>query len=502
MNDRTLSKNPYQQLEEIFRQVALFQEVIQILDWDTNTMMPVKAAVGRGQQEAFLKVKLHQCLTDPRLVDLLDKAESQKHHLTSWQQANLREMYYHWLRASALPDELVHRLAVVSNNCEKKWRIAKKEANFSLVQHELAELIVLTKEEASIKAERLGCKPYEALISQYEPGIQIGLLDRIFDDLAEFLPPVIAQITPRQSPKIRPSINQTMPIEQQDRLIRAVIQKMTFDFQQGRVDQSLHPFSSSLLDDMRITVAFKEQGFLVALMAAIHEIGHAFYEGGLPKMWRYQPVGWARGMALHESQSLIWEMMVARTTSFWGFMTTQMTQHAPELLTPVNLNALVDSVTQVRPGLIRVEADMVTYPLHIILRYWIERALFSNQLAVHQIPEVWNTYQKQLLGVLPNSDSDGCLQDIHWYSGSFGYFPTYTFGALIAAQLFETAIKQMPTLLQDIQQGNFHILRSWLTQNVHQQASSGSTEQILKNVTGQGLSTEAYKRNVKQRYDV
>lgn len=489
----------YHQLEKIFREISLLQEIINLMDWDANTVMPVKAALGRGEQLAFLKVKLHQQLTWSQMAALLEKTIANKEKLTEWQQANVREMKNHWIHAAAVPEELVNKLALISNKCEKKWRLAKQQGNFSVVQEELTILVSLTREKALIKADKLHCEPYDALLHQYEPGLTMQQLNPIFQDLQTFLPNFVKQVVAKQkNNKLyeKPS----MALDSQIEIIRQIIQAMSFDFESGRLDTTLHSFSSGCSDDLRVAVHCNENNFLSGLMGAIHEIGHAFYENGLPEFWRYQPVGWARGMALHESQSLIWEKQVSQTTEFWNFLATFL---KGKLASPYNqwrFDHLQQIINYVQPSLIRTESDEVTYPLHIIVRYNIEKALINGQLRVADIPQVWNEQMHHLLGVEPLSDREGCLQDIHWYEGSFGYFPTYSLGALIAAQLYEAAVKQIPSLNKQIASGQFRDFRGWLRTQVHQKASAYSTHQILEQATGKGLTTESFKKHLQRRY--
>lgn len=496
MNDDLES---YHQLEKGFREISLLQEIINLLDWDMNTVMPLNASGGRGEQLAFLKVKYHQQLTVPEMEGLLEKAAAAKEKLTNWQQANILEMQRHWIHAAAVPEDLVNKLALSSNRCEKKWRLAKQQGDFSIVQEELTTLVALTREKAMIKAEKLDCEPYDALLNQYEPGLTMKQLNPIFQDLQSFLPNFVKQVTAKQKNNKLPE-NPKMAVGNQIQIIRQIIQAMSFDFKSGRLDSTLHSFSSGSMDDLRVAVHFEETDFLSGLMGAIHEIGHAFYEHGLPEAWRYQPVGWARGMALHESQSLIWEKQVGQTQEFWDFLAAFL---QPKLLPPYDkwrFDHLYQMSNYVRPSFIRIEADEVTYPLHIILRYNMEQGLISGQLKVADIPDIWNEQMHNLLGVVPTSDREGCLQDIHWYEGSFGYFPTYSLGALMAAQLFEAALKQIPSLKEKIAKGQFGDFRNWLRTQVHQKASAYSTNQILEQATGTGLTTKSFKKHLQQRY--
>jgi carboxypeptidase Taq len=422
------------------------------------------------------------------------------HDLDAWRAANVAEMRNAYRRAVAVPSDLVEALSVAGSRCEMIWRTAREKSDFNLVLPEAEKLLALTREKAQALAAALNLSPYDALLDGYEPGGRAADIDPIFADLAEFLPGFVAEArekTRGRGAGIRP--RGPFPVAQQKALAETLMARAGFDFAHGRLDTSHHPFCGGVPDDVRITTRYNEADFVSGLMGVLHETGHALYEQGLPKDWRDQPVGSARGMSMHESQSLLMEMQACRSREFLSFLAPLLreTYGDDPAFEPDNLRRLY---VRVEPGFIRVDADEATYPAHIILRYRLERAMIAGEMKFADLPPAWNEGMKALLGLTPKNDAEGCLQDIHWYGGDFGYFPTYTLGAMTAAQLFAAARAAMPGLMDDLARGEFSHLRGWLRANVHSLASSASTRALLERATGRPLSVEPFKTHLKARY--
>jgi len=323
----------------------------------------------------------------------------------------------------------------------------------------------------------------------------------VFDHLAQALPRLCARVVERQAAAgavVRP--RGPFPVERQKALGLAVMKTLGFDFAHGRLDTSLHPFCGGVPDDVRITTRYDEADFIGALMGVIHETGHAQYERGLPAQWRYQPVGQARGMSLHESQSLLMEMQAGRSRAFLEHVAPLAREHLGGSGPGWDTDNFHRLYTQVKPGFIRVDADEVTYPAHVILRFRLERALIGGQMALADLPEAWNAGMQELLGIVPPSDREGCLQDIHWFDGAWGYFPTYTLGAMTAAQLFAAARAALPDLDDAIRVGDFAPLLGWLRANVHGHGSRLSTRELLVQATGRPLDPAVFERHLETRY--
>lgn len=498
----THSSPSYAALEQRFARIARLDDALGILHWDYETTMPDGAAATRAETLATLDVLRHELLTEPKVSDDLDAADAGADDLDDWQRANLREMRRVWRHAVAVPSDLVEAARRAEAACEMMWRTARAEDDFAGLLPSLTEVLTLQRRVAEAKADAFGCAPYDALLDAYEPGAKAERIDVLFADLAAFLPGFTEralEAQAREPDPLRPAGH--FPIDRQRGLGQRLMQAVGFDFSHGRLDVSAHPFCGGGLADVRITTRYDEGDFTRALMGVMHETGHALYEQGRPSGWLAQPVGQARGMATHESQSLMIEMQTTRSKPFLEFLAPLVRDtfggDGPAWTTD-NLHRLY---TKVERSLIRVDADEVTYPAHIILRYRLERAMIAGDLKLADLPGAWTDGMRDLVGVTPPNDSLGCLQDIHWPGGGWGYFPTYTMGAMTAAQLFETAREADPSIVEGIAHGDFTPLVGWLRTHVHGRGSQPeSGDALLAEATGRPLDTGAFKRHLERRY--
>jgi carboxypeptidase Taq len=495
-----MSGSAYRKLEDRFRRIGALRDAEAMLHWDLATMMPKGGARARGDQLAVLKGLRHGLVTAPEIGEWLAEAQADA-SLDSWRRANVREMHRQWAHATALSEPQVEALSRATTACEAAWRQARADDDFAAVLPSLAELLGLVRETAAAKAERLGLSPYDVLLDEYEPEGRSDEIDAVFGELARSLPDLLQRVLDRQAsapPLAEPS--GSFPIDKQRAIAVRLMQRFGFNFDHGRLDVSLHPFCGGTPDDVRITTRYNEDDFSSALMGVMHETGHALYERGLPRAWRGLPVGDARGMVLHESQSLLIEMQVCRSPAFLAFVTPMLRDEFGGDSSTWQADNLYRHYTRVEPGFIRVEADEVTYPAHVILRYDLERAMIARQLEPADLPGAWTEGMHKLLGITPPNDRLGCLQDIHWYDGAWGYFPTYTLGAIAAAQIFQAAVAADPAITDDIARGEFASLMGWLRSNVHAKGSLLSTRELLTEATGRPLDPEAFKTHLRQRY--
>ncbi|MCH7693977.1 MAG: carboxypeptidase M32, partial [Proteobacteria bacterium] len=471
-----------------------------VLHWDWATMMPRGGAEARSDQLAALKAVQHGILTDPETGDLLQAADAEG-GLDPWPAANLREMRRMWVHATALSEDLVHALSKACSACETAWRTARADSDFASVLGHLETLLALVREVAAAKSGTLGVSPYDALLDEYEPDGRSDEIDAVFRELEDFLPQFLGEVMEHQARGPAVAVPEgPFPVDRQRALAVRLMEALGFDFDHGRLDVSLHPFCGGTVDDVRITTRYDESDFTSSLMGVLHETGHALYERGLPAAWRGQPAGLARGMGLHESQSLLIEMQVCRSHGFLTFAAPLMAEAFGAAGPAWETDNLYRLYTRVEPSLIRVDADEVTYPAHVILRYRLETAMIAGDLRAADLPGAWNDAMGDLLGLTPDNDADGCLQDQHWYDGAWGYFPTYTLGAIAAAQLFDTARKADSAIGPGIARGDFKPLLAWLTDNVHAKGSLLSTHDLLVQATGRPLDAGAFKAHLKQRY--
>jgi len=496
----------YSELVDRFNRLGHLRGAAEMLQWDMAAMMPEGGAAARAEQLVALEQACHDIVTAPDMCDLLQSAEPDvdQPDITAWQNANLREMQRQWLHASAVPVDLVAALSRAASHCEMTWREARAENDFALLAPGLADLVSLVRRSAEASGEALGCEPYDALLDLYEPGMSRAEIDPLFDDLEGFLGDLLPRVLDAQKNHPVMSLPGDYPEESQRDLGKRFMSALGFDFNHGRLDVSHHPFTAGVPDDVRITTRYSRDDFTRALMGVLHETGHALYERGLPTDWHHQPVGQARGMALHESQSLLVEMQLCRGADFLSYAIPLMRESFRGASTGSDAAWGNDNLKrlylQVEPGFIRVDADEVTYPLHVMLRYRIEQALLSGDLPVADLPTAWNEAMRDMLGLKVTQDSLGCLQDIHWPGGSFGYFPTYTLGALAAAQIFAAAREALPDFSASISAGEFAPLIGWLKENIHQPGSLYSTDELLEKATGSPLGTAAFKSHLQRRY--
>lgn len=487
----------YAALENHFRRLDAVEQAMGVLHWDAAAMMPDGGAPDRAEQLATLSALHHDMMTRPEVAEWLAAADTAT--LDAWQSANLAEMRRAHAHATALPADLVEALSRACSDCERTWRAARPANDFAAVAPKLERVLALVRESAQAKSAALGVGLYDALLDQYEPGGSSAEIDGLFADLERFLPGFLAEVADAQGPA--PSAPEgPFPLEVQRTLARTLMQRVGFDFDHGRLDESAHPFCGGTPRDVRITTRYDENDFTTAMMGVLHETGHGLYERGLPAEYIGQPVGKARGMSVHESQSLLMEMQACRSPEFFTFAAPLFREAFGRDGADWEAEAFHRRAIRVERGFIRVDADEVTYPLHVILRYGLEKQLIAGDLQVADLPEAWNTRFEALMGVKVPDDRVGCLQDIHWYDGAWGYFPTYTLGALTAAQLFAAAVEADPGIPGAIAGGDFGPLLAWLRPNVHAKASSLSTRDLLIEATGKPLDAGVFEAHLKARY--
>lgn len=487
----------YDRLTARFALIATIGECASMLGWDAAAVMPPGGGAARGDQLAVLAVLGHERLVAPDVAADLAAAET----TDEWQAANLRLMRHAYARAKALPADLVEAQAKANSNCEKVWRAARKNADFRLVQPYLTEVLRLTREAAAALSDALGLSPYDALMDGYQRGIGADDVTPIFAAYENFLAVTLPEVEAYQASQpqaIRPA--GPFPIVAQEAFCRDIAQRLGLDFNHARLDQSAHPFSGGTQTDVRITTRYVEEDVTSAILAVVHETGHALYERGLPPAYARQPVGEAAGMAVHESQSLIVEMQACRSDAFLGWLGGHLHATFGGTPEPYRLENLGRLWRRVERGFIRVDADELTYPAHVILRFRLEQAMIAGDLKVADLPGAWNDGLHALLGIAPPDDAQGCLQDIHWYDGAFGYFPSYTLGAMSAAQLMRAAREQVSGIDEAFGRGDLSPLLSWLRGQVHGIGSRLDFNAILEQATGGKLDPLAFQAHLRHRY--
>ena len=488
----------YDELCRAHARLYRYNHLAAIVGWDRNAMMPPKGNEARAAAEAELNALIHRTRTDKRLSQWLREAEQEQ--LDEISLANLREMRRDWRDANALPESLVEAKTLAGAKCEHAWRSQRMANDWHGFLENFRVVVRLAREEAQLLAADTGLTRYDALMDRFEPGVRVADIDRIFGEVKQWLPELIGRVQAKQrNEKVTVPLG-PFPVAAQRTLNLAVMKLLNFDFEAGRLDESAHPFSGGVAEDVRLTTRYREDDFIQSLMGTIHETGHARFEQNLPREWLGQPVGVARSYGIHESQSLSFEMQLARSPGFVGLLAPMLASHfgRQPAFEANNFNKLL---TRVRPGFIRVDADEITYPAHIILRYEIERALIEKEIEAEDIPALWDEKMQALLGLDTRGNfKDGCMQDVHWTEGAFGYFPSYTLGAMYAAQWFGAMRRAVPDLDVRIAAGDLSPVFQWLGENIWSQASRWDTPELVHRASGEALNPAHFRAHLETRY--
>lgn len=491
----------YQELASRFEKISQIDHAVTFLSWDQMVMMPVQGNERRAKSIAELAGIRHELLNDVELGAVFDDAEGCAND--EQESASIREMKRQWQQTISMPAELVKAQIIAGSKCEHGWRTQRDANDWFGFLANFKEVVKLSREEAlcrqGVDAARF-TTPYDALLDLHCAGDNQALIKNIFAQLKTDLPDLLSKVLE----------NKTLdkPLDLAGQYTRAAQQELSerlmtilgFNFDAGRLDVSMHPFSTGVKGDQRITTRFSDSEFTQALLGTAHETGHASYESGLPDAWDGLPVGEACNMCIHESQSLLFEKQIFISRAFTRYFTPVV----HELLADTrrfDANSLWQSFADVRPGLIRVEADEVTYPLHIMLRYEIESSLINFELEADDIPELWDEKMQDYLGIATKDNfRDGCLQDIYWTDGSFGYFPSYTLGAVNAAQIFATIKHQYPDWQSQLEAGDIGFVRDWLSKHVWQQGSLLESQSLMRTATGEETNTSYFLEHLQARY--
>ncbi|WP_038194920.1 carboxypeptidase M32 [Vibrio nigripulchritudo] len=489
----------YNKLVKHCQKISRFEHLDAICSWDAAAVMPSGGNEARSEALAELSVHLHQLSTKPELAEWFDKAESES--LSSDEKASLAEMKRIWQQKTVLPDDLVEAQSLAGSKCEHAWRTQRGDNDWEGFEKNWAEVVKLSQEEAQIRAEATGKTPYDAMLDLYEPGVSTEALETVFSDVKSWLPELINQVIDKQAKEEMILPTGTFSAADQKALGLDVMKLLQFDFNHGRLDESVHPFCGGVPTDVRLTTRYDENDFIQSMMGTVHETGHARYEQGLPKKFAGLPVGEARSMGIHESQSLFFEMQIGRSTPFIQILADKARQQFQRgedaSFSAENFHKLY---TRVEKGFIRVDADELTYPAHVILRYEIERDLMNGKIKHTDVPELWAEKMQAYLGLDTRGNfTNGCMQDIHWTDGSFGYFPSYTLGAMYAAQMM-ASMRKTVNVDKDIKEGDLSPIFAWLEDKIWSKGSLLTTDELVKQATGEALNPDYFRRHLEKRY--
>jgi carboxypeptidase Taq len=489
---------PYGKLSKRAREIACLSSAGGLLWWDQRTYMPPKALSYRARQVAHLSGLAHRQFTAKKVGDLISACEQHGFAAGSDEAVNVREWRRLYDRATKVPARLVEKFQRVCSLANEAWRQARERSEFHVLKPHLQKVLELNRQMADCWGYQES--PYDALLEEYEPGARASRLRALF---AELRPAIVAVLGPaRERSAAVPGdlLRGNYPVAAQQAFNRRVAEAMCFDFEAGRIDTTTHPFCGAIAPgDCRLTTRYNEQYFTQSLYGVMHEGGHGLYEQGLPVEHFSTPLGTAVSLGIHESQSRLWENHVGRSAAFWEYWHPIACEHFPELkkLSSAQITA---AVNRVAPSFIRVEADEVTYDLHIILRFEMELELIEGQLAVADVPACWNEEFEKVLGLKVTRDADGCLQDVHWSSGLLGYFPTYTLGNLNAAQLMRRAALDLPSLDADLARGEYGVLREWLRKKIHSQGLRHRPAELMQQVTGEATGSASHLDYLRKKF--
>lgn len=488
-----------EQLKTQFQRISGLDHAMTFLGWDQMVMMPDQGMTQRSESMAELAALRHEFLTDESLGALLDDCKDQA--LTIEQEAMVREMRLSRDQEVCLPASLVKAKILAGSKCEHQWRTQREDNDWQGFLANFREVVDLGREEASIRHAQGGYRsPYEALLDLYCTGDSADQVESVFERLRAAVPGLVVSIAEKQGEQPPSSYSGKFDVKQQKQLNELLMKKLGFDFSAGRLDVSVHPFSTGDRGDQRITTRFTENEFAEALLGTAHETGHASYEGNLPDKWAGQPLGGSRNMCIHESQSLLFEKQIFLSRAFFSHFYKDIKQAFP-----ANIGDSPDDLWQellhVQPGFIRVEADEVTYPLHVLLRYEIERDLINGTMEAQDIPDAWEEKMRSYLGLNVNyQHKRGCMQDIHWTDGSFGYFPSYTMGAVNGAQLFKSIRAQHTDWEARFSAGDIQFVRQWLEEKIWSQGCFLDSQQLMVEATGETTNAENLLTHLRSRY--
>jgi carboxypeptidase Taq len=487
--------------------LMVFQSAEAIISWDMETMMPPKAVNLRSEQLALLSSLHHRMGTDPEMGKLLSQitANSNYDSLSAIEKRNLTLIKKSYDEQTKLPEKLVREIAKQQAIAVNIWKKAKKAKNFKLFKPELEKLVALNKQAAEILMKVKQTRtPYDALIDIFEPKMTTTKITTIFNELQKDLTKLLGKCekAPNQpDPKV---LNKTVPVETQRMIAKALTEAVGYDIISpeagGRLDETEHPFTNGYYDDVRITTHYYPEQFTYSVFSVLHEAGHALYEQNLKQAWKYQPVGTPCSYGVHESQSRLMENIIGRSQEFWTYFMPKLKQITSPTLNDVELAPFVHAINEVKPSKIRTEADEVTYSLHIIIRFQIEKDLFADKIKIDELPEIWNQEYEEYLGLKIDNDSEGVMQDTHWASGLYGYFPSYALGNIYSGQMLDEINKDTPNWRKQLTKGNLKNVKEWLTNNVYSNGDLYDPAELIKRITGKELDSKPYMRYLEQKY--
>jgi len=484
------------------KELTTFGGIAALLGWDQMTYMPQMGAAERSEQSALISRLAHEKFTSDKLWNHVQQLADTSviETLNEKDKAVIVRLEKDIEKSRKVPSEYVVRSSKAATLAYPAWQQARQKSDFSIFLPHLQKIVELEKEYCGYI--NLPGPRYNSLLDGYEEGMTVDRLKKEFDFLKPYLIDLLGKITASEIYNKQKDFDKKVSVEKQREICNVVFEKMNLPKSRARLDVSTHPFTTSMgYDDVRITTNFERENPLFSFFSTVHEAGHALYELGMPRdTYKDTVISDSPSLGMHESQSRFWENMIARSKDFWEFFYPVFEKISPEYFQNINLDTWYRHVNQVKPSLIRVEADELTYCLHVILRFEIEVDLMEDKISVSELPGIWNAKMQEMLGVTPTNDREGVLQDMHWSGGSFGYFPTYVIGTIYASQLFNQLKHDMPVMAEEIRNGNFNNIFSWLGEKVHRHGRLMTADEIINNVCGEGLNSKVFVEYLNNKY--
>lgn len=488
------------QFTEHFSKIKGYEEAIALLYWDLRTGAPKKGVELRSESIGTLSAEVFNLSTSDEFGELLSSLEENQATLDPYIRRSVEEARKEYDLSKKIPPEEYKKFIILKSKAESVWETAKDASDFSLFLPYLEDLVSSTKKMIGYWGEKNG-SPYNTLLDQYEPGMTTEILDEVFGKLRNRIVPLVQKIAASPNKPETAFLYDHFPKEAQQDFSRQMLEQLGYDFEAGRLDETVHPFMISInRQDIRVTTKYDEGDFRNAVFGTIHEGGHAMYEQNLGEALAGLPIETGASMGIHESQSLFCENFIGRNEHFWQNNFNLLKEYAPKQFADVELADYVRAINESKPSLIRIEADELSYALHIMVRYELEKGLFDGDLQVRDLPQLWNDKYEEYLGVRPSNDAEGVLQDVHWAGASFGYFPSYALGYMYAAQFKDAMLKDLPNFDELLAERNIKPIREWLSKNIHHHGAFKKPLDILKEVTGEGLNPDHLADYLEAKY--
>lgn len=480
--------------------MSAYSEAVSVMYWDMRTGAPKKGLPARSEAVGTLSTELFNMSISDEMANILDELEKKKETLEPKLLKTYEEVKKEFDLSKNIPADEYREYVVLTSQAEATWEEAKEKADFDMFLPYLEKIVAMTKKFIGYWGEKDG-NAYNTLLDQYEPGMTTDIIDEVFDELKKTIVPLVKKISESEYQPDTSFLFKQFPKENQEAFSHEILNQLGYDFEAGRLDETVHPFAMGInIGDVRITTKYDEYDFRSAVFGTIHECGHALYEQNFDTELEGLPIADGTSMGIHESQSLFYEQFIGHNENFWKYNFEALKKQSPKQFEGVALEDFLRAINVSKPSLIRIEADELTYPLHIMIRYEIEKGLFNGEYEVKDLPKIWDDKYEEYLGIRPENNGEGVLQDVHWAGGSFGYFPSYALGYMYAAQLKVAMLKDLPNFDELCAMGDFEPILAWLTKHVHRHGKMKTPLEIIKDTTGEGLNAKHLATYLSEKY--